>query len=198
VPAPLPGASAAAPAAHAPQADPAGGVELDADALPWDERIHAGTKRKNADGRWTAKRGINDPDLVPRVVAQLRAQMAAGGVTTQSAAPLPLNTPAPSMVPLAALPATSGLASLAAPTQPALPAPLPPAAQPPSSGGRPIPTTFLEFMTAATVEVQRGTMTAVEFGEACKLYGGPAGLASNPAAIPTVWAALKAQHPGML
>jgi hypothetical protein len=194
-PAPMPVASAAAPAAHAPQASPAGGVELDADGLPWDERIHAGTKRKNADGRWTAKRGINDPDLVPRVVAQLRAQLAAGGVTTQSAAPLPLSTPAPSMVPLAALPATSGLASLAAPTPPAS---LPQAAPPQSLGGKPAPTTFADFMTAATVEVQSGRLTALQFGEACKLYGGPAGLASNPAAIPTVWAALKAQHPGML
>jgi hypothetical protein len=65
-------------------------------------------------------------------------------------------------------------------------------------GGKPIPTTFADFMTAATVEVQTGRLTALAFGEACKLYGGPAGLASNPAAIPTVWAALKAQHPGML
>jgi hypothetical protein len=176
-------ASAAAPVAPAPQASPAGGVELDADGLPWDERIHAGTKRKNADGRWTGKKGINDPDLRPRVIAQLRAQMAAGGVTTQSAAPF---TNAPSTTPLAALPATNGLASLAAPTPPALPV------------GKPTPTTFADFMTAATVEVQSGRLTALQFGEACKLYGGPAGLASDPAAIPTVWEALKKQHPGML
>jgi hypothetical protein len=143
--APLPGASAAAPAAPAPQASHAGGVELDTDDLPWDERIHAGTKRKNADGRWTAKRSINDPDLVPRVVAQLRAQMAAGGVTTQSAAPLPVSTPAPSTVPLAALPATSGPVSLAAPTQPALPVTQTPAA-PQQSLGKPAPTTFADFM----------------------------------------------------
>jgi hypothetical protein len=164
----LPVASAAAPTAPAAQSSPAGGVELDADGLPWDERIHAGTKRKNADGRWTAKRGINDPDLVPRVVAQLRAQMAAGGVVTpQPAAPAPL----------------AALTS-------ATPAPL--------LGGKPTPTTFADFMTAATVEVQRGTMTAVEFGQACEPFGGAKGLAANPAAIPMAWAALKAQHPGML
>jgi hypothetical protein len=190
-------ASEAAPAAPAAPASHADGVEVDTDGLQWDERIHAGTKRKNADGRWTAKRGINDPDLVPRVVAQLRAQMAAGGVTTQSAAPFPVSTPAPSTVPLAALPTTSGPVSLAAPTQPALPVTQTPAA-PQQSLGKPAPTTFADFMTAATVEVQCGRLTALAFGEACKIYGGPAGLASNPAAIPTVWAALKAQYPGML
>jgi hypothetical protein len=171
---------------------------VDTDGLPWDERIHAGTKRKNADGRWAAKRGINDPDLVPRVVAKLRAQMAAGGVTTQSADPLPPSIPAPSTAPLAALPATSSLASLAAPTQPAIHVSPPLAAPTQSLGGAPTPTTFADFMTAATIEVQTGSLTALQFGEACKPYGGPAGLASNPAAIPTVWAALKAKCQGML
>jgi hypothetical protein len=193
-PAPLPAVSADAPAAPAPQASPAGGVELDADGLPWDARIHAGTKRKNADGRWTAKKGIDDPDLVPRVVAQLRAQMAAGGVTAltqlqaanfappvqaQSATPLPAALVA--LAPVGAAHGASPLTSLAD-----LPA------------GKPIPTTFADFMTAATVEVQSGRLTALQFGEACKLYGGPAGLATNPAAIPTVWESIKAQYPGVL
>ncbi len=218
--APLPVASAAAPAAPAPQASPAGGVELDADGLPWDDRIHAGTKRKNADGRWTAKRGINDPDLVPRVQAQLRAQMAAGGVTApapvragvpnltvahlhggapaQSAAPLPASTPAPSTAPLAALPMTNGPVSSAAPTPPALPDLQPPAAPQQSSGAKPVPLTFQDFMTAMTVEVMSGRVPATALLEACKPYGGTTALAANPAPIPEIWAALKAQYPGML
>lgn len=200
--APQPGVSAAASAAPAAPASPAGGVEIDADGLPWDERIHAGTKRKNGDGRWTSKRGINDPDLVPSVVAQLRAQMAAGGVTTlttppaqaQSAAPLPLSTPAQSTAPLAALPATSGLAYLAAPTPPALPGLPPQAAQQQSSE----PATFLDFMTAMAVEVQAGRMPATAFVEACNPYGGPAALQKDPSSIPMVLATLRAMYPGML
>jgi hypothetical protein len=209
-PALLPVASAAAPAAPAPQASPAGGVELDADGLPWHPSIHAGTKRKNADGRWTAKKGINDPDLAPRVVAQLRAQMAAGGIVT----PQPATSPAPHVtaVPVDALktlaaspiqaPSAAPLPLPALATAGAGPSPTAPVAQltsiPTSPESKPTPTTFADFMTAATVEVQSGRLTALQFGEACKPYGGPAGLASNPAAIPTVWAALKAQYPGML
>ncbi len=229
--APLPVASAVAPAAPAPQASPAGGVELDRDGLPWDARIHAGTKRRNADGRWTAKKGINDPDLVPRVVAQLRAQMAAGGVTSalphvrgddwlhpatlcqmrdaqmvamtvppvqaQSAAPLPASTPAPSTTPLAALPMTSGPASLAAPTPPALPVHQSPAA-PQQSSGAPIPMTHQDFMTAATVEVLSGRLPASAFVEACAPYGGEAALRKNADPIPIIWTGLKAKYPGML
>ncbi len=192
-PAPPPVASAAAPAAPAPHASRAGGVELDADGLPWDERIHAGTKRKTADGRWTAKRGINDPDLVPRVVAQLRAQMVAGSNDKRDInLALPGSLGAALGVPqmtLAQLQEAQQQANVTPPVQAQL-APLP--------VGKPTPTTFADFMTAATVEVQGGRLTALQFGEACKLYGGPAGLASHPAAIPTVWAALKAQCPGML
>lgn len=198
--APQPGVSAGAQQELAAQASPAGGVEVDADGLPWDGRIHAGTKRRNADGRWTAKKGINDPDLVPRVVAQLRAQMAAGGVTTQSADPLPASTPAPSTTPLAALPMTSGPVSSAAPTQPALPGLQPPAAPTPPTipGAKPVPLTFQDFMTAMTVEVMSGRVPATALLEACKPYGGTTALAANPAPIPEIWAALKQQYPGML
>lgn len=195
--APLPAPSAAAPAAPVAQPSLAGGVELDTDGLPWDERIHAGTKRKNDDGRWTKKRGLNDPALVTRVVEQLRAQIAAGGVTTQSAAPLPLSAPAPSTPPLAALPTTSGLASLAAPTPPALPSHQP-LAVPQQSSGAPAPTTYLDFMTAATVEVQSGRVPIEAFGEVCKSLGGATALSTNPELIPIAWATLKDRYPGML
>jgi hypothetical protein len=233
----LPVASAAAPAAPAPQASPAGGVELDADGLPWHESIHAGTKRKNADGRWTAKRGINDPDLVPRVQAQLRAQMAAGGVTTltqlQANIPQPTTAPAPQVTaaPVDALQALAGMVSPAVtlaqehaalmranvvpPAQvqsaapfvaPAALAPIgaAPGAKPSTSpsdtlpGAKPVPLTFQDFMTAMTVEVMSGRVPATVLLEACKPHGGTTALAANPAPIPEIWAALKAQYPGML
>lgn len=65
--------------------NPVGGVEIDKHGLPWDSRIHASTKRKNADGSWTAKRGVDDA-LVMAVEAELRSVM--------SAAPAPA-APAP-------------------------------------------------------------------------------------------------------
>lgn len=248
---PLPAPSAAAPAAPVAQPSPAEGVELDRDGLPWDARIHTGTKRKNDDGRWSRKRGINDPDLVPRVEAQLRAQMATGEaarrdaqieaglpqvsvpvaaltsqpvtlgqlhdlqqqanvtspIVAQSAAPLPVSTPA-------ALPTTSGLASLAAPTPPALPVAQTPAAPQQSLGApstlaalqaamtpacaAPAPTTFQDFMTALTVEVQAGRVPIEAFGAACQPLGGVSALNSKPELIPIAWASLKAKYPGML
>lgn len=79
----------------------AGGVVLDKAGLPWDERIHAGTKRQNADGTWTAKRGLNDPAFVARVTAELRDRVGA----VAAAPPVPFvppvvpSPPAPPVVP---------------------------------------------------------------------------------------------------
>lgn len=67
-----------APSAPASPASPASGVELDIHGLPWDARIHSGGEsRKNADGSWRKRRGLNDPAMVKRVEDELRA--AAGG-----------------------------------------------------------------------------------------------------------------------
>lgn len=68
--------AAAVPAAPAAPASPAG-IEVDADGLPWDARIHAGGRAKNADGRWRQKRGLNDAALKSRVEAELRQAMGA-------------------------------------------------------------------------------------------------------------------------
>lgn len=46
---------------------------IDANGLPWDERIHSGTKALNADGTWRTKRGV-DKALVAEVEAELRSQ----------------------------------------------------------------------------------------------------------------------------
>lgn len=86
-PVPTPAPVAPAPSAPAAPTSPVGGVETDTDGLPWDARIHAGTKNKNADGRWKAKKGINDPALVERVKAELRQVM--GTAPAPVAAPMP-------------------------------------------------------------------------------------------------------------
>ena len=63
-------------------AEPA--VELDKNGIPWDERIHAGTKRKNADGTWSLKKGV-DKELAAQIIAEY--QVAAPTTTTVPAAP---------------------------------------------------------------------------------------------------------------
>lgn len=50
-------------------------VEIDKHGLPWDGRIHASTKGKNADGAWKKKRGLDDAALA-QVEAELKALMA--------------------------------------------------------------------------------------------------------------------------
>lgn len=55
---------------------PEHGTELDADGLPHDARIHAPGKVRNADGRWRAKRNVDDATR-EKVTAELRTIMAA-------------------------------------------------------------------------------------------------------------------------
>ena len=88
-------------------------VELDKNGIPWDERIHAGTKRKNADGTWSLKKGV-DKELAAQIIAEY--QVAAPTTTTVPAAP--------------AAPAKPGVppAAPAAPAKPGVP-PAPPKAE---------------------------------------------------------------------
>lgn len=51
------------------------GVELDANGLPWDGRIHSSNRGLMADGTWKYKRGVDRDKLVPEVEAELRALM---------------------------------------------------------------------------------------------------------------------------
>lgn len=74
-----------APPAPAASASPAG---VDSTGLPWDERIHSGTKAVNADGTWRARRGLNNPALVKEVEAELR-QLAGIPVSAGPLAPAP-------------------------------------------------------------------------------------------------------------
>lgn len=62
--------------------------ELDSAGVPWDERIHARTKTKIADGTWKKKRGVDDA-----VVTQVMAEITGGTPTTPETTPPP---PAPS------------------------------------------------------------------------------------------------------
>ena len=91
---------------------PGEGVELDKNGVPWDERIHAGTKRKNADGTWSLKKGV-DKELAAQIIAEY-----------QSATPTaPLAPEKPSAPAAPSAPAKPGVP--AAPSKPS--APVPPA-----------------------------------------------------------------------
>lgn len=63
----------------------------DKNGLPWDERIHAGTKALNADGTWKKRRGVDDA-----TVAAVTAELTGAAPTP---APQPEPTPAPTPEP---------------------------------------------------------------------------------------------------
>lgn len=66
--------------------DPAATVdaELDSEGLPWDERIHAGTRTKTAGGLWTKRRNLDDATR-NKVVAELLQHYAAPEATETEA-----------------------------------------------------------------------------------------------------------------
>lgn len=67
----------------------------DKNGLPWDERIHAGTKALNADGTWKKRRGVDDA-TVAAVTAELT-----GAAPAPTPAPQPETAPAPAPTPSA-------------------------------------------------------------------------------------------------
>lgn len=71
-------------------------VELDKNGIPWDERIHAGTKRKNADGTWSLKKGV-DKELAAQIIAEY--QSAAPSKPSAPAAPSAPTPPSPPSAP---------------------------------------------------------------------------------------------------
>ena len=58
-----------------PEEDPKIGVELDKNGTPWIEAVHAGTKKKTADGVWKKRRGVDD-DVLAAAEAEARAKLA--------------------------------------------------------------------------------------------------------------------------
>lgn len=138
------------------------GVDLDAKGLPWDNRIHAGTKRKNADGSWTAKRGV-DPALVAQVEAELRRVMGAA-----PAAPLAPAVPAPPpTAPIA--PVVVSAPQVTAPPAPAV-APAAPAGEVPADARA----QFVALVGRASAAIQGQKVTQAEVNQCCADAGVPA------------------------
>jgi hypothetical protein len=147
-------------------ADPPGTNNLDADGIPWDARIHAGTKtRLKANNTWKLKPGI-DKALVDQVRAELT------GVQAAVAVPAP---PAPTLADAAAVSAT-------------LQAPPPP----PAPAG---PTNFAELIKEVTTRITAGQMTPDQVnGAVAAVTGGQLTMCNQLAArqdlIPAVWSVI--------
>ena len=124
------------------------GVELDKHGLPWDNRIHAESKAKIADGSWRKKRNV-DPALVAQVEAELRQVMGA------PSAPLVAST-----VP-------------SAPTHPLATAVVPPPPAPVEVGQDPR-AQFVALIGRASAAIQAGKVTQEEINQACQAVGVPA------------------------
>lgn len=142
-------------------------VDLDADGLPWDARIHSSNHEKNkGDQKWRAKRGV-DASLVVRVEAELRAVMAHGGTAP-------------------ALPNVAPAMPLPTPTLPALPQVTQGTAV--YSG----PTTFAQFLPLVTRAKDEGRISDEMIMAALNANGVPnmPALAPYPALVPKVYASL--------
>ena len=162
---PAPPAPTGAQTTNAPLAapsTPASGVDVDKHGLPWDGRIHTGTKRKNADGSWTAKRGV-DPTLVAQVEAELRAVM--GAPAAAPLAPAPVAPPAPPASPVAPV------APPQAPAAPVAP-PAPPAA--PVAGGADPRQMFVGLVGRTSAAIGAGKVTQDEVTAICAKHGATA------------------------
>lgn len=189
-----PAPTAGAPVGSTPAPPPApgasaSGVDLDADGLPWDARIHAGGKAKNADGRWRARRGLNDGALVARVQAELRALMAAPGPVAGGVPPAPAGNVPP--VPPASLVPSPGSPALipAAPTGAAA------GGQPQAAiAGTPDTAGYIALVTAVTGAVTAGKLSEAEVAASCLEFGVPALalLATRLDLVPSVAAKISA------
>lgn len=158
----------------------AAGVEVDSDGLPWDERIHAGTKTTLAKTKqWKKKRGV-PAELVTTVEAELRAAMAvksSGNVATTAVEPSePSAPPAPPAAP------STTVADVVQPVSP--PAPATPAT-PAATGGI---STLPELMAAST-GAGKTPADMLAAAQKCGLAS-VALLGARPDLIPTVAAEL--------
>lgn len=93
--------------------------ELDSAGMPWDERIHSGSKKTNADGKWKLRKNV-DENLVKQVEAENRGAAPTGEL------PAFLRTGVPAAAQSATVPPTVPATSVVNATAPVA-APMPPA-----------------------------------------------------------------------
>lgn len=176
---PLPASAAPTAAGQVQPGTPAPGVEIDADGLPWDPRIHSsGAKRNKGDNKWTAKRGVM-PQTVTAVTAELRAAMNVGNAVP----------PAQALSP--------GMAAHLGTGTPALPIPTPQVSPPtmPSGAASNGVITMAHLLPRVTSAIDRGQLTPDQTAAiASEVSGGQvtnvAMFVVAPQLIPVFWARL--------
>lgn len=72
--------------------------EFDSAGQPWDERIHASTKSKNADGKWKKRKGAGEAETMSEKLDRIEAIIPA---QTPSFAPVATTVAAPVVAPVA-------------------------------------------------------------------------------------------------
>lgn len=147
---------------------PPAGVEVDKSGLPWDERIHASTRTKTANGQWKKKRGVED-FTVAHVETELRQVMGIPGAATPT---IPQPPAVAATVPVPPVPG-------------AVPTPPPPPALVASAQA---PTAFAAFMQKYSPMIAAGRMTPADLQTAVEQAGLPnlGMLAARPDLIPAV------------
>lgn len=174
-PVPTPPAPAAPPAPSAPAPAAPAGVIVDVTGLPWDARIHAGTKTQTTKKEWKKLKGVT-PETVAAVTAELRQ--------LQGHAPAPVPTPpaAPTVPPVPGVPTPpANIPVPPVPTPPVPAAPAAPAPAAPQAPAAPNDEGTLAAQIAGAVSAGKITMTDVgtqcimnncgNLGEAMKVPG---------------------------
>ena len=181
------------------------GIDVDAAGLPWDDRIHSGSRAKNADGTWRQKRGVNDADFVKRVEVELRQRVtpaltggeAAGVLNGQFVPPAPqtdmaLPTPVPvEVVPTPVPPPFVPSAVPSAPPVSTIPtAPVSAGAAMAASHSENV--TFPQFMNRATQALAAKTLSVDKFNGTLKAHGveNTMMLSQRPDLVPVIYAEL--------
>ena len=156
---------------------------LDAHGFPWDDRIHASSKARNADGTWRQRRNL-DPAIRETVEEELKDKGFGKTVPVPvPAAPVP--TPPAPVVETAVPTPPAPVAETAVPTPPAPSAPV---------AETFVPTiTFPELMSRVTGAVSAGKLSMSEIPgilTSLGVNGGLPGLVATPEMIPLVATAL--------
>lgn len=148
------------------------GVDLDAKGMPWDNRIHAESKGKIADGTWRKKRNL-DPALVAQVEAELRQVMGAPAAAplAQAAPTAPIPAPQAATVTTPTAGVASSAVAVPAPPAPAPAAPVAPAPAAPSGEAR---AQFVALVGRASAAIQGQKVTQAEVNQCCVNAGVPA------------------------
>lgn len=155
-----------------------GKVELDSEGLPWDQRIHAETKRQTKDGKWARRRNTDDT-LWETVRAQLRQTMGANG-TVPPPPPLPVDSPL--VAPYAIAPVNEAEQAFGVPPTPPV-AVIPPPPVPAVTESAVVAATtagddFTRILTKVVGMQTAGQITADQIHGICAQLGLPEGVRS--------------------